>query len=168
VTTVVEQRVDSFLQHALLVPDDDVRSLQLQQVLETVVAVDDAAVEIVQIDVAKAAAFKRNERTQIRRDHRQNVEHHPIRTSVRGREALHELQTLRELLADLLALGVPHRLLELFVELVEIDFGKKALHRFRAHAGNKAFAVLLLRFAVFDFVQQLRLRQRRVPGSMTM
>ena len=45
---VVEQRVDRFLQHALLVAHDDVGRLQLHQPLQTVVAVDDAAVEIVQ------------------------------------------------------------------------------------------------------------------------
>src|SRR5207302_6200222 len=45
---VVDQRVDGFLQHALLVADDDLRRLQLQQPLETVVAVDHAPVEIVQ------------------------------------------------------------------------------------------------------------------------
>jgi hypothetical protein len=59
---VVEQRVDGFLQHALFVPDDDVRSLELEQVLETVVAVDDATIEVVQVGGRKAAAFQRNER----------------------------------------------------------------------------------------------------------
>ena len=83
VATVVEQRIDRFLQHALLVPDDDIRRLQLKQVLETVVAVDDAAIEIVQIRGRKTAAFERNERTQVRRDDGQNVEHHPIRTRMR-------------------------------------------------------------------------------------
>jgi hypothetical protein len=47
VTAIVEERVHSFLQHALFVPDDDIRRLQLEQVLETVVPVDDAAIEIV-------------------------------------------------------------------------------------------------------------------------
>jgi hypothetical protein len=72
VTTVVEERVDRFLQHALFVADDDFRRLELQQVLETVVAVDDAAIEIVQIGRRETAAFERNERTQVRRDHGQH------------------------------------------------------------------------------------------------
>jgi hypothetical protein len=46
---VVEQRVDGFLQHALFVADDHVRRVQLHQLLEAVVAVDDAAIEIVEI-----------------------------------------------------------------------------------------------------------------------
>src|SRR6187399_1838327 len=48
-TTVVEQSVNRFLQHALFVADDDVRRVQFDQLLETVVAVDDTAVQIVEI-----------------------------------------------------------------------------------------------------------------------
>ena len=124
---VVEQRIDRFLQHALFVADDDVRRLELEQVLQPVVAVDDAAIKIVQIGGREPAAFERNERTQIRRDHRQHIEHHPFGTGVRRSEALHELEALRELLANLFALRVPHRLFQLLVELVEVDLGEKLL-----------------------------------------
>ena len=134
-TAVVEERVNRFLQHALFVADDDVRRLELEQVLETVVAVDDAAIEIVQIGGRKPAALERNERTQIRRNDRQHFEHHPFGTRVRGGKALHELQTFREFLANLFALGVAHRLLELLVQLGELDFGEEHLDRVRAHAG---------------------------------
>src|SRR3954452_4055234 len=48
-TAIVEQRVDRFLQHALLVAQDDFRRAVKDQLLETVVAVDDAAIEIVQV-----------------------------------------------------------------------------------------------------------------------
>ena len=77
-------------------------------------------------------------------------------------EALDEFQTLRQFLANLFALRVPHRLFQLFVELVEVDLGEKFLHRFRAHAGDEIFAVLFLRFAIFHFVQELGLGQRRL------
>ncbi len=46
---VVEQRIDRLLKHALLVADDDVRRAQLDQPLEAVVAVDDAAIEVVEV-----------------------------------------------------------------------------------------------------------------------
>src|SRR3954463_15736104 len=46
---VVEQRVDGLLQHALLVVDDDLRRAEVEQPLEAVVPVDDAAVEVVQV-----------------------------------------------------------------------------------------------------------------------
>src|SRR5256885_17133214 len=45
----VERSVDSLLQHALLVANDDVRSAQLHQPLQPVIAVDDAAVEVVEV-----------------------------------------------------------------------------------------------------------------------
>jgi hypothetical protein len=75
---VVEQRVDRFLQHALLVAHDDVRRVELEQALEAVVAVDDAAVQVVQVRGREAAAIQRHQRTQVRRQHRQHGHHHPL------------------------------------------------------------------------------------------
>ena len=46
---VVDQAVNCFLQHPLLVAHDDVGSTQLQQAAQTVVAVDHAAVQVVQV-----------------------------------------------------------------------------------------------------------------------
>ena len=78
-TAVVEQRVDRFLQHALLVPENDLRRAMHDQLLQTVVAVDDAAIEIVQVGRREAATVERHERTQIRRNHRNDVQDHPLR-----------------------------------------------------------------------------------------
>src|SRR5439155_665521 len=47
--TVVEQRIDRFLEHALFVVDDDLGRTQVEQSLETVVAVDHAAIQVVEI-----------------------------------------------------------------------------------------------------------------------
>src|SRR5215472_10448524 len=46
---VVEQRIHRFLQHALLVAHDDVGRVELEQPAQAVVAVDDAAIEIVEV-----------------------------------------------------------------------------------------------------------------------
>ena len=48
-TAVVEQRVDGLLQHALLVVDDDLGRAEVEQPLEAVVAVDHAAVQVVEV-----------------------------------------------------------------------------------------------------------------------
>ena len=53
-TTVVEERVDRFLEHAALVADDDLRSVELEQALQAVVAVDDAAVEVVEVATSRS------------------------------------------------------------------------------------------------------------------
>ena len=77
---VVEQGIHGFLQHALFIAHDDFRRLQFQQSLQAVVAVDHAAVQIVQIGSREAAAIQRHQRTQFRRQHRQHFQNHPIRT----------------------------------------------------------------------------------------
>src|SRR5437879_1994862 len=46
---IVEQRIDGFLQHALFIANDDFGCLQLKQVAQAVVAINDAAIKIVQI-----------------------------------------------------------------------------------------------------------------------
>ena len=76
---VVEQRVDGFLQHALFVAHDHFGRVQVHQLLQPVVAVDDAAIEIVQIGCRKAAAIQRHQRAQLWRNDRQHVENHPLR-----------------------------------------------------------------------------------------
>ena len=75
---VVEQRVDRFLQHALLVAHDDVGRVELEQAAQAVVAVDDAAIQVVQVRGREAAAIERHQRTQVRRQHRQHGQHHPL------------------------------------------------------------------------------------------
>ena len=76
---VVEQRVHGFLQHALFVAHDHVRRVQLDQLLQPVVAVDHAAVQVVEIGGGETAAIERHQRTQFRRNHRDHVENHPLR-----------------------------------------------------------------------------------------
>src|SRR5437660_150210 len=73
---VVQQRIDRVLEHALLVAHDDLRRLELEEPLEAVVAVDDAAVEVVQVGRREAPAVERYQRTKIRRKHRQHFHDH--------------------------------------------------------------------------------------------
>ena len=46
-TTVIQQRINSFLKHALFVPNNDVRRVEIQQTLESVVSIDYATIQIV-------------------------------------------------------------------------------------------------------------------------
>ncbi len=78
VAAVVEDRVHRLLQHALFIADNDIRRLERQKVAQTVVAVDDAPVQIVQIGRREFAAFQRNERAQFRRNDRERVQNHPF------------------------------------------------------------------------------------------
>ena len=62
---VVDEAIDRFLQHPLLVADDDLRGAEVQQPLEAVVAVDDAAVEVVQVAGGEAATIELDHRAQV-------------------------------------------------------------------------------------------------------
>ena len=96
--TVVQKAVHRFLQHTLFVADDDVRCLQFEKTLQAVVAVDDAAIEIVQVGRRKAAAVQRHQRTQIRRQHRQDFENHPFGLDTGTLETFQNFEALRDLL----------------------------------------------------------------------
>ena len=60
-TAVIEQRIHRFLQHAFFVTHDDFWRFQLQQTLQTVVTVDNAAIQVVQIGSGKAATIQRHQ-----------------------------------------------------------------------------------------------------------
>jgi hypothetical protein len=74
---VVDQGVNSLLQHPLLVAHDDLGRAELEEPLQAVVAVDDPSVEVVEVRGGEAAAVELDHGAQFRRNHRQVVEHHP-------------------------------------------------------------------------------------------
>src|SRR5699024_789787 len=83
---VVDQAVHSLLQHPLLVADDDVGGAQLQQAAQAVVAVDDPAVQVVQVGGGKAAAVQLDNGAQVGRQHRQDGQDHPLGAVARNAE----------------------------------------------------------------------------------
>ncbi len=92
--TVVEQCVNSFLKHPLLVVHHDLRSVQIEHALETIVAVDNSTVQIVQIRGRETATIELHHRTQIRRDHRERIKNHGFRSSLRVQERVDDLNAL--------------------------------------------------------------------------
>ena len=93
-TTVVEQGVDRLLQHPLLVVDDDLGSTEVDQSLEAVVAVDDAAVQVVEVGRRETSTVELNHRAKLRRDHRNSVEDHAHRRVAVGLECRNHLEAL--------------------------------------------------------------------------
>ena len=102
-TAVVEQRVDGLLEHALLVVDDDVGRPEVEESLQSVVAVDDATVEVVEVRGREAATVELHHRAQVRRDDRHGLEDHGARVVqaatvvVATVEGLHDGEALQEL-----------------------------------------------------------------------
>ena len=146
---VVEQRVDRLLQHALFVADDDVGRAQLHQPLQAVVAVDDAAIEVVEIGRREAAAVERHQRTQVRRDHRHHGQDHPLRLVAGIAERLDDLQALGELLVLDARTSVSCISTRSCVcELLEVDALQQLADGFGAdHGGEAVLAVFVLRLA---------------------
>ena len=158
---VVEQRIDRFLQHALFVADDDVGRAQLHQPLQAVVAVDDAAVEIVEIGSGKAAAVERHQRTQVRRNHRHHGEDHPLRLVAGEAECLDDLQTLGEFLVLDVGFSLVHFGTQLRLQLFKLEPFEQFPDGFRAdHGGEGILAVLVLGAEIFLLGQQLTVLER--------
>ena len=136
---VVEQRVDGLLQHALLVVDDDLRRAQVQQPLEAVVAVDDAAVEVVEVRRGEAPTVQLHHGTQLRRDDRHGLEHHHLGLVARRQERGDDLQAL-DGTGLLLALGRLDLLLQVGGLGVEIHLLQQVADRLGAHAAAEVLA----------------------------
>ena len=71
-TAVVDQRIARLLEHPLLVADDDLRRAELEQPLQTVVAIDDAPIQVVQVGSRKATTVQLDHRPQVGRNDRQD------------------------------------------------------------------------------------------------
>ncbi len=139
---VVEERVDGLLQHALLVVDDDVRRLQVEQPLEAVVAVDDAPVEVVEVAGREAPAVELDHRPQLRRDHGDHVEDHPLGMVAAAQEGRDDLETLDGARLAL-ALGGVDGLTQLQRLGLEIDALEELAHRLGARAAGEVDAEAL-------------------------
>ena len=153
---VVEQCVDGFLQHALFVPNDDLGRVQIHQLLQPVVAVDDATVKIVQIGSGKAATIEWNQRTKLRRNHRDDIEDHPAGLVAAAAESFDHLQALRIFEALLQRTLVLHFFAQFDRQAIGVDALEKLLDSLGAHHGLEASGtVLLVEFAelrlVFDY-----------------
>src|SRR5690606_14848484 len=91
-TTVIQQCIYRFLQHAFFVAHDNVRRIQIQQTLQTVVAVDYATIQIIQIRGRKTTTVEWNQRTQVWRQHWQHFHDHPLRLIAGEMECFQKLQ----------------------------------------------------------------------------
>ena len=146
---VVEQRVHRFLQHALLVAQDDVGRADLEQFLEPVVPVDDAPVQVVEIGGGEPSAFQGHQRPQVGRDDRQHFHDHPfgpVAVGVRSvgvPERLDHLQPLQRVVLPLYRRFHPYPGPQLDGKLFDVDLGQQAAQGARAHVRLELMARLL-------------------------
>src|SRR5439155_1005871 len=152
--TVVDQRVARFLQHPLLVADDNLRRLQVEEPREPVVAVDDAPVQVVEVGGREAAAVELDHRSQVGWNDRQGAEDHPLRARAALAERLDQAQPLDRLLPAL-AGGLAHLDVELLGQVVEVQLLDDLLDRLGAHARVEEPAVPLAERAELALAQGL-------------
>ena len=142
--SVIEQRIHSFLQHALFVAHDHVRRMQLNQLFQPVVAVDHAAVQIVQIGGGETAAIERHQWPQFRRDHRDHIQNHPLRLVTGFAEALHHPQAFGEFQLLLLRNFGLHALADFRSRDFDIHLLEQFLDSLGAHHGDELTRELLI------------------------
>src|SRR2546422_147297 len=73
---LAERGVARLLEHALLVVDDDLGRAEVEQPAEPVVAVDDAAVQVVEVGRGEPAAVELHHRAQVGRDDGDDAQDH--------------------------------------------------------------------------------------------
>ncbi len=78
--TVVKQRINRLLKHTLFIPDNDFGRPQFHQTLETIIAVDNPTVQIVQVGSRKPSPIQRHQWSQFRRQNRNGFQNHPFGT----------------------------------------------------------------------------------------
>ena len=126
--------------------------MDLHELLEAVVAVDDAAVEVVGVGGRVAAAVERDHRAQAGRNNREAREEHPLGAYVRADHTAEQGQAL----ADLLAVGGRDFLLEcrnIFFKRDEVEVLAELVDGFGADAGFEGCAVLDGEAVVLLFVE---------------
>ena len=161
-TAVVEQRVHRFLQHALFVAHDDVGCAQLHESFEPVVAVDDAAVQVVQVGRGEAAPVERHERAQVGWNDRNDLQDHLLGQVARLAEGVDDLQPFGDLLAFRLAPRLDHFDAQVAGQLLQVEVLHQLADGLGADARPKAARPeFLQRLPIAEFAQQfLRLERR--------
>ena len=150
-TPVVEQRVDRLLQHALLVAQDDFRRAVRDELLQAVVAVDDAAIQVVQIRRREPAAVERHERPQVGRNDWDDVQDHPLRLVAhvarvaRVAERVDDLEPLEQHLLPMLRRLDDDGRAELVRRLVDVEATEQLANRGRTDVGEERGVALFLR-----------------------
>ena len=133
-TAVVDKSVNSFLEHSLLVPYDDLGCAEVEELLETVVSSDNSSVEIVKVGCSITAAVERYHRTEFRRKYRDYVKYHPLRLVAGSLECFCDLKSLVDLKSLLSAYGTCLLSVEFLDDAIDIDLLEKDLDSLSTHS----------------------------------
>ena len=149
---VVEERINGLLKNTFFVAENDFGSVDGEQSLETVVTVDDAAVEVVEVRRRVAASFERDHRAECGRDDGETGHEHPLGAHTCALQALGEAEALAEFVA-VCGTRILVLLLHLLDEDVDVDIFQNAVEGFRADGGTEHRAVFHREEVVRSFVE---------------
>src|SRR5258708_7187003 len=158
-TAVVEQRVDRFLQHALLLPDNNFSRPQIHQLLQTLVAIDYASIEIVQVGSGKTSAIQRYQRAQLGRNHRYHIQDHPIGMIAGLKKRSRNLQALGKLQLLLLRRFFAHAAAQFYGQPFHVHHPQQFFDRFGAHRAHKFRRIVTRQLTKALISEQLAFRQ---------
>ena len=151
---VVDQGVNGFLQHPLLVSDDDLGGSKVKETAKTVISIDNSSIQIVQVGGGETAAVQLNHGAEIRRDDRDDVQDHPLGLVSGLAESLYDLQPLDD--AGPLLTGSVFQLAgEFSIFLLQVDCLQKLLDGLCAHAGPEGVSVLVAGIIVLSLGKNL-------------
>ncbi len=132
---VVEQGVDRLLQHAFFVADNHFRRIEVDQLLQPVVPVDDPPVQVVQVAGGEIAGIQQHQGTQVGRDHRDHVQHHPLRPVVAVADRLDDLQPVDQVLLLLLRVGLDQLRAQIHGKFHQVESHQQLADGLGAHVG---------------------------------
>ena len=161
--SVVDEGVHCLLEHTLLIADNNIRSAQLQQSLQAVVPVNDSSVQIVQVGGGEPSAVQLHHGAQIRRDHRDGVHDHPLRTVSGLPECLHYFHSLDDS-GPLLAGGLLQSGAQFLGLFLQINGAEQFLDSLCPHPYPEGVPVLFSGILVFLLRENLLILQSGVSA----
>ena len=151
------------LQHSLLVANDHLGSVQVEQFLQAVIAVDQSPVEIIEITGREVSTLEEDQRPQVGRNHRYCIVDHPLRLVARVEDRPDDPHSANQVRSLLLRPSSVVLLLEFFRQFPEIHPANHLTDRLGAHVGNKSVAILLTSKTELLLAEELSLLERGIP-----
>ena len=158
---IVDEGIHGFLKHALFVAHDDFRSVKFLKLFKAVVPVDYPAIEIVEVRRGETPSVELHHGTEIRRNHRKHLQHHPAGIAPALAKILRHVEALYEL-PLLLPRSVGNFFPQSQGKLVHIEFPEEFLNSFGTDAGAE-FLVVGNTEAVLPLHDNAAILERGIP-----
>src|SRR5215212_967758 len=154
-SAIVEESIHGLLKHPLLVIHDHVRSPEVEQSAEPVVAVDNPTIQVVQVARSEAPAVELDHWPEVWRQNWYGLHNHPLRPVVARAEGIHHLQALYSFLA-LLTLRLVDRVTEVLGLGLQVYLAYEIPYRLGAHTAAEVHTVaVLIPKAVLHLAEEL-------------